>query len=174
MRFPLIPAVVAIAAVGAVATATPAAAKTLTFTATLGGVAPPTMTGSVANGKAVIRVDTKSKRVSVELDISGLTIDQLSDALVANPKGPIHFHEYRSADDVELALPLPFGPNYKATKTGFHVSMRDYDYAAGAALLNSGETFDEFVNALNAGRIILNVHTDKFPDGEISGKVMPK
>jgi hypothetical protein len=52
--------------------------------------------------------------------------------------------------------------------------MRNYDYAAGAKLLNSGETFDEFVNGLNAGRIILNVHTDKFPDGEISGKVMPK
>lgn len=170
MRFPLIAATALIA----VATAAPAAAKTLTYTATLGGVAPPTVTGSPATGKAVVRVDTKSKTVSVELDISGITIDQLRDSLVNDPKGPIHFHEYRSADDVELALPLPYGSNYKATKTGFHVSMRNYDYAAGAKLLNSGETFEEFVNGLNAGRIVLNVHTDKFPDGEISGKVMPK
>lgn len=170
MRFPLIAATAMIA----VATASPAAAKTLTYTATLGGVAPPTVTGSPASGKAVIRVDTKTKTVSVELDVSGITIAQLSDSLVSDPKGPIHFHEYRSADDVDLALPLPYGTNYKATKTGFHVSMRNYDYAAGAKLLNSGETFDEFVNGLNAGRIILNVHTDKFPDGEISGKVMPK
>jgi len=170
MRFPLIAAT----AIVAIATASPAAAKTLTYTATLGGVAPPTMTASPATGKAVIRVDTKSKTVSVELDISGISIDQLRDSLVKDPKGPIHFHEYRSADDVELALPLPFGSNYKATRTGFHVSMRNYDYAAGAKLLESSETFDEFVNGLNAGRIILNVHTDKFPDGEISGKVMPK
>ena len=172
MRFPLIP--IAAFALVATVTASPAAAKTLTYTATLGGVAPPTMTGSPATGKAVIKVDTKTKTVSVELDISGITIDQLRDSLVADPKGPIHFHEYRSADDVELALPLPFGPNYTATKTGFHVSMRNYDYAAGAKLLNSGETFEEFVDGLNAGRIILNVHTDKFPDGEISGKVRPR
>ena len=170
MRLPMIAAT----ALLAVATASPAAAKTFTYTATLGGVTPPTMTNSPATGKAVIRVDTKSKTVSVELDIDGLTIDALRDSLVADPKGPIHFHEYRSADDVELALPLPFGPNYKPTKTGFHVSMRNYDYAAGAKLLGSSETFDEFVNGLNAGRIILNVHTDKFPDGEISGKVAPK
>jgi hypothetical protein len=160
-------------AVIAIAAASPAAAKTLTFRASLSGIAPPTTTGSPARGKAVIRVDTSSKRVSVDLDVTGITLDQLADGLVAKPIGPIHFHVYRTADDVELILPLPFGPDYRATKTGFRVTMRGYDYAAGAKLINSGASLDEFVNGLRGQRIVLNVHTDKFPNGEISGTVMP-
>jgi hypothetical protein len=170
MRFtPLI----ALTAITAIAIATPAAAKTESFRATLNGTAIPTTTGSPAHGKATIKVDLKTKRVSVELDVQGITLDQLNDALVAKPIGPVHFHQYRSADDVEAVLPVPYGANYRATKTGFHVSMRDYSYAEGAKLLNDQDTFEEFVDALNAGRILMNIHTDKFPDGEISGKVMP-
>jgi len=160
-------------AVAAVAIATPAAAKTESFRATLDGTAIPTTTGSPAHGKVTVKVDTKSQRVSVELDVQGITLDQLNDALVAKPIGPVHFHQYRSADDVEAVLPVPYGANYRATKDGFHVSMRDYSYAEGAKLLNDQDTFEEFVDALNAGKIVINVHTDKFPDGEISGKVLP-
>ncbi|WP_296616313.1 CHRD domain-containing protein [Sphingomonas sp.] len=170
MRFtPLI----VLTAVAAVAIATPAAAKTESFRATLDGTAIPTTTGSPAHGKVTVKVDTKSQRVSVELDVQGITLDQLNDALVAKPIGPVHFHQYRSADDVEAVLPVPYGANYRATKDGFHVSMRDYSYAEGAKLLNDQDTFEEFVDALNAGKIVINVHTDKFPDGEISGKVLP-
>ncbi|THD37881.1 MAG: CHRD domain-containing protein [Sphingomonas sp.] len=165
--FPLI-------AVAAVAFATPAAAKMLTFRATLGGTAAPTTTGSPASGKAVIKVDTSSQKVSVDLDVTGITLDQLADGLVAKPIGPIHFHVYRSADDVELILPLPYGPNYTKTRNGFHVTVRNYDYAAGEKLINSGASFDEFVNAMRGQRVVLNIHTDKFPDGEISGRVMAK
>ena len=160
-------------AVAAIAAATPAAAKTESFRATLDGTAIPTTTGSPAHGKVTVKVDTKSQRVSVELDVQGITLDQLNDALVAKPIGPVHFHQYRSADDVEAVLPVPYGANYRATKDGFHVSMRDYSYAEGAKLLNDQDTFEEFVDALNAGKIVINVHTDKFPDGEISGKVLP-
>ena len=170
MRFiPLI----ALTAVTALAVATPAVARTQSFHATLGGTAIPTTTGSPAHGRATIKVDTRTQRVSVELDVQGIMLDQLNDALVAKPIGPVHFHQYRTADDVEAVLPVPYGANYRATKAGFHVSMRDYSYAEGAKLLNDQDTFDEFVNALNAGKIVMNIHTDKFPDGEISGKVMP-
>ncbi|MDB5679640.1 CHRD domain-containing protein [Sphingomonas bacterium] len=163
-----------IVAIAAIALASPAAAKTLTFRATLGGTTAPATTGSPASGKAVIKVDTSTKRVSVELDVTGITLDQLSKNLIAKPVGPIHFHVYRTADDVELILPLPYGPNYRATKAGFHVTVRGYDYAAGAKLINSGADFEEFVNAMRGQRVVLNIHTDKFPDGEISGKVMPR
>jgi hypothetical protein len=163
-----------IVAIVAIALASPAAAKTLSFRATLGGTGAPTITGSPASGKAAIKVDTSTKRVSVDLDVTGITLDQLADNLVAKPIGPIHFHVYRTADDVELILPLPYGPNYRATRTGFRVTVRGYDYAAGAKVINSGADFEEFVNAMRGQRVVLNVHTDKFPDGEISGKVMAK
>ena len=158
----------------ALAVATPVSAKTLTFRATLTGTAAPTVTGSPARGVATIKVDTSAKRVSVDLDVTGITLDQLNDGLVAKPIGPIHFHEYRGPDDVELVFPLPYGTDYRATRDGFRVTARDRDFDAGAKLVNSGTSFDEFVNGLRAGRIVLNVHTDKFPDGEISGTAMPR
>lgn len=167
MRFVTLTAAAVIVATAA--SVTPATAKTYSFHATLGGTRPPTITGSPASGTAKIRVDTSTRRVSVDLDITGITLDQLNRSLVANPTGPVQFHEYRGADDVEAILPLPYGASYRATKTGFHVSMRDYDYAAGVKLVNSGATLDEFVTAMRAGKILLNVHTEKFPDGEISG-----
>lgn len=171
MRFTSLIALPAI--VAAVAAAGPAAAKTQSYRATLDGTASTSPTGSPARGKAVIKVDTKSQRVSVEIDVTGIALDQLNKALVAKPIGPVHFHQYRSADDVDAVLPVPYGANYRATKNGFHVSMRNYSYAEGAKLLNDQDTFEEFVDALNAGKIVINVHTDKFPDGEISGKVLP-
>ena len=51
--------------------------------------------------------------------------------------------------------------------------MRDYAYADGAKLIDNSDSFQDFVDAMNAGRIVLNIHTDRFPNGEISGKVMP-
>lgn len=169
MRLPLF----ALTTVAAVAAACPAAAKTLTYRAALDGTMPPTLTGSPASGAAVIKVDTQTKRISVDLDVRGITLGQLSAALVAKPIGPVHLNEYHTADDVELVLPVPFGTTYSPTKTGFHVSMRGYDYAAGVKLLETGSSFDDFLNAMNAGRIVLNIHTDKFPEGEISGSVKP-
>ncbi len=63
--------------------------------------------------------------------------------------------------------------DYRATPNGLHVAMKDYDYATGSAILNSSLSFDEFVNGMRAGLIVLNVHTDKFNPGEISGVVVP-
>ncbi len=172
MRFSSL-AVFAVLPALAVVAASPAAAKTLSFRATLDGTASTSPTGSPARAKAVIKLDLKAQTVSVDIDVSGITLDQLDKALVAKPIGPVHFHQYRSADDVDPVLPVPYGADYRATKDGFRVSMRDYRYADGAKLLNNSDTFEDFVDAMNAGKIVLNIHTDKFPNGEISGKVMP-
>jgi len=172
MRFAPHVAMIAISA-AAISVAPSAAARTQSYRASLDGTPSTSPSGSPARGKAVIKVDTKTQRVSVELDVSGITLDQLNKALVAKPIGPVHFHQYRTADDVDAVLPVPYGPNYRATRDGFHVSMRDYAYADGAKLLDNSDAFEDFVNAMDAGKIVLNIHTEKFPDGEISGRVMP-
>jgi len=163
------------AAIAVAALPTPALAKILKFHAALDGKYGSEPSGSPATGRAAIRVDTASKRVSVELDVTGITVDQLWDKLVAAPIGPIHFHKYATAagGDSELALPLPFGLGYRPTSGGMHVTMKGYDYVAGAKLLNSTLSFDEFVAGMKGGLIVLNIHTDKFNPGEISGLVVP-
>lgn len=160
-------------AVAAAFASAPAQAEILTFHASLDGKYGTEPTGSAATGKARIKVDTERQRVSVTMTVDGITTDALWDKLVASPIGPIHFHKYATpgGGDSVLVLPLPFGPDYRATKRGMRVSMKDYDYAAGAALLKSTLSFDDFVAAMRSGLVILNVHTDAFNPGEISGRV---
>jgi CHRD domain len=152
--------------------AVPAQAEKLAFHATLDGRH--AETGSAATGRAKVKVDTKRHRLSVDLVLHGITREALWDKLVEAPIGPIHFHKYATAGgggDSVLVLPLPYGPSYKPTTDGLRVILRGYDYEAGAKLLKSDLTFDQFVAALRSGLVVLNVHTDKFNPGEISGVV---
>ena len=150
-------------------------AKVLVYRSVLSGHTTTSDTGSSATGSARVRVDTNTRRVSVDLRVRGIALDALWKNLVRGPIGPIHFHQYIARagqpDDVVLVLPLPYGPNYRTTRHGFRVVMKNYDYATGAQLLGSKASFEEFVAAMGGGHVILNVHTDKFTDGEISGLV---
>jgi hypothetical protein len=163
----------ALAAAAVVLAAAPAHARILKFHAALDGKYGDAPTGSAATGKACITVDTDRRRVSVDLDVVGIAPGALWKKLVAAPIGPIHFHKYATAAGGAsvLALPLPYGADYRATRRGLHVTMKDYDYAAGAALLKSTLGFEEFVAAMKSGLIILNVHTEAHNPGEISGRV---
>lgn len=153
-------------------------ANEVVFIAALRGDTAPTNTGSAATGEARIIVDRDAQTVDMVLDVSGISIDQLWDQVVQAPIGPIHFHFYSAQDhaldgQVELILPLPFGPSYAATANGFRVTMEDYPYADGAALLQSERSFDAFIDALDSGAVVLNIHTDAHNNGEISGAIVP-
>jgi hypothetical protein len=153
--------------------ARPAQAEVITFYSELDGKYGAEPTGSKATARARIEVDTRRQLVSIDMTVNGITADALWDRLVADPIGPIHFHKYATSPGGAsvLVLPVPYGANYRPTKHGFHVTMKNYDYAAGAKLLGSPLRFDEFVEAMKSGLVILNVHTDAFNPGEIGGRV---
>lgn len=162
----------------AVLAAAPALAKDLRFAATLSGNTMSTMTGSKATGQAKILVNTDTQTVDVSLDVQGLKTDDLWTNLAKSPMGAIHLHIYGGHDhsaaaDSALLFPLPMGPTYSATAKGFHVEIKDAPYGVAAKTVNSKATFDEFVGSLQAGRIVMNVHTNSHNDGEISGDVTP-
>jgi hypothetical protein len=150
-----------------------AQAEILAFDVALDGQYGTAPTGSAATGKARIEVDTERRTVSVDMHVDGITPDALWDKLVAAPIGPVHLHKYATpaGGDSVLVVPMPYGDTYKATKDGLRLTMKDYDYATGAALLKSTLSFDDFVAAVKGGLIVLNVHTDAFNPGEISGRV---
>jgi len=155
----------------------PAQAKMLTYTATLRGDSVTSNTGSPATGSARIIVDSGRKSVSLTLDVSGISIEQLAGTLVKAPIGPIHLHAYGSHDltdpnSVSLVFPVPFGSAYQASTAGFSVRVNDYSYATGADLLRSNTSFKGFIEALNRGDVVLNIHTNAFPGGEISGTIV--
>jgi hypothetical protein len=152
--------------------AAPAFAGQKVFSARLSGDVETSKTGSKAKGEARIVVDTEKKTVDMTMEFTGLRIADLSDGLVARPMGPIHLHNYLPDGEVVLVLPTPFGPGYVDTAKGFRVTVKGYSYAAGAELLKSNLSFDAFLAAMASGSVVLNVHTDRFDQGEISGKVL--
>lgn len=153
--------------------ATPAAAAELTYTSSLDGLTAPTNTGSVATGTARISVDTDAQTVSVDMRISGITTDNLWDHVIHNGMGPVHLHLYAANGDISLLVPFAYGAAYAATPDGFTLHVEDYPYAEGAALLHSDMNFDTFVATLGSEFVYLNIHTDAFQDGEISGRLAP-
>ena len=159
------------AAVAALALAVPAMSAEVVFTAALRGDKDPTNTGSKAAGDAKIVVDTATQTVDVDLKVVGIKFNDFYDQVHHAPVGPIHLHHYAANGDVTLVMPFPMGPIYAETKDGFTVTVRDYPYATGAKIVQTPLNFDQFLGALKAGIVVLNIHTNKFNQGEISGTV---
>lgn len=150
--------------------ASPVAAAELRYTATLAGAQYPTETGSAATGTATLTIDTEAQTIDAQIVITGLKFDDLSHHLAHSRMGPMHLHRYQG-DDVTLITPFPFGDTYVETADGFTVTVTDFPYAEAAERTRSNLTFDQFLAALVADPIYLNLHTEAFGDGEISGRV---
>ena len=153
--------------------AQPAFCADLAFLAALRGNAEPTNTGSTAQGDAAIVVHTDKQTLDVTLSVSGIKFADFWMHLAHAPMGPIHFHHYAANGDVTLLVPFPMGPSYNETGDGFSLKVKDYPYADGAKILQATVSFDDFVTAMKTGAIVMNIHTEKFHDGEISGVVKP-
>ena len=107
------------------------------------------------------------------MHISGITLDQLWDHVIHAGMGPVHLHLYAANGDISLLVPFPYGASYTGTPDGFTLAVEDYPYAEGAAVLQSDVNFDAFITTLGSEFVYLNVHTDTFQDGEISGRLTP-
>jgi len=154
-----------------VAAAAPALAADATFIAKLRGDNATTNTGSAATGEAKLVVHGDKQTVDLTLTVKGLALSDLSEHLSHMAVGPVHLHLYQANGDSSLLLPFPMGAAYAKTSDGFALTMTNYPYADGAKILASDITFDGFVKHLQSGAVVLNIHTQKFADGEISGKV---
>lgn len=159
-------------AAAVVLAAAPASAAQLNYTAALDGVTAPTTTQSQASGTATVSVDTEAQTVSMHMQINGITEAQLWDHVVHNGMGPVHLHLYAANGDISLLVPFPYGATYAATLNGFTLNVENYSYAEGAALLQSGVSFEQFVATLGSDFVYINIHTDTFQDGEISGRLL--
>lgn len=145
----------------------------ITFSAKLGGHEAPTNTGSNATGTASIIVDAEQQTVSAMMKVVGIRFADFAAHIVHAPVGPIHLHRYAANGEVSLLVPFPMNAAYAETPDGFTLVVLHYPYAQGAKVLNSNVPFDGFVAAMKSGSVVLNVHTNAFRDGEISGVVKP-
>lgn len=123
--------------------AMPAYAEMLKFSADLKGASEVPPTDSAGTGKVDATLDTETKVFTWTITYEGLS----GDATAAHFHGPAA--EGANADPVvPLADPLASPINGNATLT------------------------DEQITQLQGGQWYFNLHTAKFPDGEIRGQVM--
>ena len=157
--------------------AAPAFAEVTDYRATLNGNSIINRSGSTATANAKIIVDRAAQTVSITMAVTGIPVDALWDQLAAAPAGPIHLHRYGGSDlsdpnSSTLAFPVPFGPAFQPTPEGFTVTTGAVPYAQGAKTLGLTTSFEDFVAAMDAGVIVVNIHTDAHNVGEISGQVI--
>jgi hypothetical protein len=134
---------IAIAMIALALIPSPAVADTTTFTADLNGTSQVAPTDSKAKGKGNFLYDDKSKKLTWTITYSGLS----DKAKAAHLHGPAK--EGENADTMITVSPLQ-------------------SPIKGAAILTEDQ-----VKALTGGDMYIDVHSAKYPDGEIRGQLKP-
>jgi hypothetical protein len=133
----------AVAIIFSTAFASPALAEKTVFTADLKGPSEVPPTDSAGTGKAEVTYDDAGKMFSWSIMYSGLS----GKATAA------HFH----------------GPAKEGENAGPMVPLTQLD----SPMKGSATLTEDQAKALTGGKMYVNVHTAKYPDGEIRGQVLP-
>lgn len=96
-----------------------------------------------ATGKAVFFIDTVNKKIHYMISYSGLTGGKEVSAHIHGPA--------ESGANADILFPLPLGE--------FKTGVVDYQPSQEADIL--------------AGKTYVNIHSEKFPDGEMRGQIIP-
>ncbi len=135
-------AFVVAAAVGLLSLATPGMAQTVAYKADLTGAAESPATDSKGQGTAMVDFDSANKTLSWTITFTDLS----------GPVTAAHFHGPAAAgENAPPVIPIE----------GALVSP-----IKGSATLTDGQVSD-----LEAGKLYFNLHTAKYPDGEVRGQV---
>lgn len=164
----------ACAALVVMASSSQLAAATYSFTSILSGdqEVPPVSTTS--SGSAALSVDSTTQTLSFNLNVVGISLDGLFDALVAAPVGPVHLHNAAAGSNGPIVVPFAFDPaTYQDTSDGFSLAVTDFAYSDAVAISGSAVSFADFVAGLRAEDYYINVHSDAFNSGELRGQLAP-
>jgi hypothetical protein len=165
--------VVFVAVLGLFSTATPPAkADLLTFAATLTGDQEVPSTGSPGIGHATLSFDTNTHNLQVHVAFSGLLGNTIASHIhAAAPPGA----SAGVATQVPTFVNLPLGVTSGAFDQTLDMTLASsYNPAfitAHGGTVAGAEAF--LITNMSAGLTYLNIHTDRFPGGEIRGQIAP-
>jgi hypothetical protein len=141
-------AIAALATLGLLAVAPAADASTLAFKADLsgGGEAPPN--DSTGKGHVAATLDTETRTLNWTVTYSGVTGAPIG----AHFHGPVSYHGLTSEENapIQVGTPGSLASPFKGTSVIDEIQLKD----------------------LKDGRWYFNLHTPKFPAGEIRGPVV--
>ncbi|WP_370541666.1 CHRD domain-containing protein [Actibacterium sp. 188UL27-1] len=127
-----------------------------------------------AHGTATLTVDQAAATLDFSLDVIGIDLDGLFDTLVEAPVGPVHLHNAPAGSNGPIMVPLALDTDtYNDTEDGFGLNVVNLAYGDAAALAGCDLSFGDFVSLLQGSAVYINIHTDAFASGELSGRVSP-
>jgi hypothetical protein len=130
-----------------------ASAASTNLDATMKGSSEVPKTNSSATGKAHFTIAANGKSIRYQMSANGLS---------GTPQAAhLHLGNPGQAGGVMLSI---------ATKP-FSLPLQGRLTAKQFSATGSVKTFDQAVSAVRAGRTYVNIHTQKFPGGEIRGQV---
>lgn len=141
-----------------VAATSPAMAAMITATASLDGSQEVPPNASPASGTATFTFDDVTGAYDFVLDV----VDLDAFAINASVAGGIHIHEAPAGSNGPIVIPVA------DDRTSLIVpEFGVFTFAAEGVV----DDVDQIRNALLAGNLYINVHTEEFPGGEIRGQL---
>jgi hypothetical protein len=122
------------------------------------------------SGTFKLKIDRSERRLDYELTYSGLEGGNVRFA-------HIHIGQRTANGDVVTFLcgggakPTPCPPSGTVTGTITPADLQPADTTPQGIDGPTPEEFDDFVRAIRAGMTYANVHTDRYPGGEIRGQI---
>ncbi|MDX2146691.1 MAG: CHRD domain-containing protein [Planctomycetota bacterium] len=136
----------------------PAQAQLVTFTATLNGLqeVPPTETPAI--GTAVLELDLTSRAWTLDIRFSSLTTPVVS----------AHIHRAPPGVNGPVIVPLD------GTNGGWSLILPGvFSFDTGSPVASPLPFPADEVDDLLAGNTYVNIHSERFPGGEIRGQLIP-
>ena len=142
-------------------------AKFIPFMANLDGIQ--SGSGSTATGVATGLIDTASLTFDMTVQVDGIFVGDLRN--VGPNATPIHIHNAPVGSNGPIVVDMGFFAPFTPTATGMEMSIVGAQFGGMQGLLNPALTPQQILDQLSLGRTYVNLHTQRFPGGEIRGQV---
>ena len=124
---------------------------------------------SPAVGAAEITYNDEDQTFSIDMMVFGIGMDDL---LGVGPNTtPVHIHNAPAGSNGPIVIDLGFLASFQEDGLGIRLQITDADFGGQQGGIFSDPNLNE--DALFAGELYVNIHTNDFSGGEIRGQIVP-
>lgn len=158
-----------IAIAGILAVTGVAAGHEVTFDFFLSGLqeVPPNNSPAVGAARLVYEEDTQT--FDLDLLVFGIELDDLLG--VGPNNSPVHIHNAPAGSNGPIVIDLGFLGSFVQDGLGIRLQLTDQPFGGQQGGVFSDPNLNE--DALFAGELYVNIHTNEFSSGELRGQIVP-
>ncbi len=125
--------------------------------------------GSPAVGAAELIYDEDDQTFSLDMMIFGITLDDLFN--VGPNSTPVHIHNAPTGQNGAIVIDLGFLATFQEDGLGIRLQIDNVLFGGQQGNLFTDPNTNE--DALFAGELYVNIHTNDFNSGELRGQIVP-